>query len=1340
MKRLFSIFRLSGMLWLIVFSGFSTAAQSWQNKATVRASGVQRFVQEGLQYPDFPLLKLTDKAKEIVLPSAVDNSKLAFLPPVYSQGQNASCQQASTIVYNFCYEMNRLRNVAADTLLHRYPDHFAWNFLNATEPYYGEGVSYFHSFDIMYEAGTPSLQTYGEITDRYTWMSNYDGYLEAMHNRITGAHSIAVGTPEGLTTLKHWLHNHLEGAETGGIATFGAGMPWNPEQIPDSLPEGGKHVQTHFLFPASHAMTIVGYNDSVRFDVNGDGKFTNQLDINGDETVDMRDWEIGALKYVNSYGPDWMDSGYCFMLYRTLALPYQTDGIWNNSVQVLTPDTTTKPLLTLKTRLTCNKRGRIKIMAGISADTSVYYPQHFQSFTVFNYQGGDFPMSGSSQPLGDSLELGLDISPLLSYTKGQTFFRIFLVIEQNDPDEQCDGKILSFSVISHPDDEKTMYRCTEAPFPFANDGLTMLSVVVNATDKAPVLAPDGPFYLSQNKDTSLIFNASEGTPPYQWTLQRPFTEKHTSLDYVPLNGTPVTPGNSTTGFAAVPLPFEFPFFGKTYDTLYMHVNGYLVFDAQDMPYYYLLFDESYFPQLRNIAGYMNHTLGLVRSDDHMSYAGSADSIVFEWRISKIEGTGTVQFSTILFPDGSLKHHYGLTHPDLVPVIGVCDGQPATARHSVMSGAVPHPKDQIALFPSFVPDNLYLTENGVLTIAASAHAFSGRLDLGLTDAHRLRCEKTIVLSSGPVVELRLSHPEDLRIAGSEHALTLILSNYSSDTLKNCSIEVLPATLNCSITGNGPLVSDLLPRQSLTLVDQFSVLIHDTVTAQQSLAVEAVVSIGELTVRENIQEKLDLLRLRIDPPRMTDPENPLPAPGDEVPMRFSVVNESRIPVEQLALQISVPDLFGGVSGTSYFILGTLNAYAAFGCDARIAINEAMPPGKKLPVRVEVVSGETVVASKTFEFEVGQAVVAVVDLSKYHNLFTKLRASLESLNTGYHFYDQLLTEALHYPIVFLNLGYGSSTYYLNPVEDSSLVSRLRDGGHLYAEAGYFFYLESQLKSQLNIMAGTGGITAPPDTLLGVNNSPAQGLRYAYRGISNYIMNLIPVEPAQTWLRDKHTDLGFVVANDNGQGRSIASSIQFDGLDSFDGPDRDEILKRYLSFFGYSTDLLVANFTVDRTNLCKAMPVQFSPWCGGNPISWHWTFEGGEPATSDENAPAVVYPYAGIYDVSLTVSDGSGQNTFTLKDLIRVEDCSGSIEKVQASLALYPNPASETVWVNFPIPTASPTQLLLRDLKGQLIRKVYLEAGTSCYTLSVSGLAHGVYLLEVHDNQHHYLSRLLH
>jgi C1A family cysteine protease len=87
----------------------------------------------------------------------------------------------------------------------------------------------------------------------------------------------------------------------------------------------------------NHAMTIVGYNDSIRWDYNNDGQYTNHIDINLDGVVDLKDWEIGGFKMANTYGSisGWGDEGFSYMTYKSVADGFQQGGIWDNLVAIV---------------------------------------------------------------------------------------------------------------------------------------------------------------------------------------------------------------------------------------------------------------------------------------------------------------------------------------------------------------------------------------------------------------------------------------------------------------------------------------------------------------------------------------------------------------------------------------------------------------------------------------------------------------------------------------------------------------------------------------------------------------------------------------------------------------------------------------------------------------------------------------------------------------------------------------------------------------------------------------------------------------------------------------------
>lgn len=63
-------------------------------------------------------LELTPQSRSTVLPTKVDNSQKPWFRPVFNQGMDGCCGQASGIGYALTYEINRIRNVNANVPEH----------------------------------------------------------------------------------------------------------------------------------------------------------------------------------------------------------------------------------------------------------------------------------------------------------------------------------------------------------------------------------------------------------------------------------------------------------------------------------------------------------------------------------------------------------------------------------------------------------------------------------------------------------------------------------------------------------------------------------------------------------------------------------------------------------------------------------------------------------------------------------------------------------------------------------------------------------------------------------------------------------------------------------------------------------------------------------------------------------------------------------------------------------------------------------------------------------------------------------------------------------------------
>jgi len=79
------------------------------------------------------------------------------------------------------------------------------------------------------------------------------------------------------------------------------------------------------------------------------------------------------------------------------------------------------------------------------------------------------------------------------------------------------------------------------------------------------------------------------------------------------------------------------------------------------------------------------------------------------------------------------------------------------------------------------------------------------------------------------------------------------------------------------------------------------------------------------------------------------------------------------------------------------------------------------------------------------------------------------------------------------------------------------------------------------------------------------------------------------------------------------------------------------------------VASFSGSPTSICAGSDVSFSSSSSGI-TSYSWSFPGGTPSSSTSSSPTVTYNSAGVYSVTLTVSNSLGNNTLTKTNYINV------------------------------------------------------------------------------------------
>ena len=108
-------------------------------------------------------------------------------------------------------------------------------------------------------------------------------------------------------------------------------------------------------------------------------------------------------------------------------------------------------------------------------------------------------------------------------------------------------------------------------------------------------------------------------------------------------------------------------------------------------------------------------------------------------------------------------------------------------------------------------------------------------------------------------------------------------------------------------------------------------------------------------------------------------------------------------------------------------------------------------------------------------------------------------------------------------------------------------------------------------------------------------------------------------------------------------------------------------------------ARVSVNQAIGCTPHSAQFSGQNTTNVTSWLWTFQGGNPATSTDPNPRVLYTASGVYSVTLRVSNAAGINTTTLDSFMTIRPtpvAKFAITRVDSTIATFQNLSSDATY----------------------------------------------------------------
>lgn len=366
---------------------------------------------------------LNNELENVVLPSSIDNSQTKYFPNIDTQGGLASCASFSTAYYTMTHMValandwnvkdENGNNIDSRVLSPKWP----YNFVNngttgGSFAYQNYNVFKIHGCatmaDFPYVGSTSDPKNYREwAADEKVWKEatkyKVDEILRVDFNKEDKTDTfIASNDDSDLDEARKLLLNGY----ILNFYTWFSNMDYKKVSNDPKTNVDDQFINNQVVYQVNnkgaHEMTIVGYNDDIWTDINGNG------------VVDQG--EKGAFKIANSHGENYANNGFTWLSYDALNRKSAVSGFTNSTIRngaflsneaeyvTVSKKDNTKALLQFK--LQHDARNQLKVSLVTEEDGVVYQ----KSYELLQLSGGAFPVDGVNN--GSEITCALDLEVL----------------------------------------------------------------------------------------------------------------------------------------------------------------------------------------------------------------------------------------------------------------------------------------------------------------------------------------------------------------------------------------------------------------------------------------------------------------------------------------------------------------------------------------------------------------------------------------------------------------------------------------------------------------------------------------------------------------------------------------------------------------------------------------------------------------------------------------------------------------------------------------------------------------------------------------------------------------
>ncbi len=243
-------------------------------------------------------------------PASVDLSRDKYFPKIGDQGSIGSCNAFASTYYHYTYEASKLNNIdVKNNPGLGYSPKWTYNYINM-----GQNIGSYPSdaYNLLKNHGAATLADVPYIGDASNsknyleWPNNKEIMRKALSTRISSWSKLCFADSKTETPITSFddpdldvLKQSLNNKHPFTISSYTGWIT-----VMTDKGEAAIATDSEAGFSGNHAMCVVGYDDSISYDLNGNGF--------------IEPFEKGAFKVANSWDTNFANGGFIWFMYDSL--------------------------------------------------------------------------------------------------------------------------------------------------------------------------------------------------------------------------------------------------------------------------------------------------------------------------------------------------------------------------------------------------------------------------------------------------------------------------------------------------------------------------------------------------------------------------------------------------------------------------------------------------------------------------------------------------------------------------------------------------------------------------------------------------------------------------------------------------------------------------------------------------------------------------------------------------------------------------------------------------------------------------------------------------------------